>query len=67
MEEKMKGDREISTRYHYKHEDRCVHSDAGAKKKKFKKKKIPTYLPTQKNMGRVTANKQFFKDGQIEF
>ena len=28
-----------------------------------KKKKIPTYLPTSKMMGRSTANIQFFKDG----
>jgi hypothetical protein len=27
------------------------------------KKKNPTYLPTVKNMSRVTANIQFFKDG----
>ena len=27
-----------------------------------KKKKIPTYLPTSKMMGRSTANIQFFKD-----
>ena len=27
------------------------------------KKKIPTYLPTSKMMGRSTANIQFFKDG----
>ena len=32
-------------------------------KKKKKKKKIPTYLPTSKMMGRSTANIQFFKDG----
>ena len=32
-------------------------------KKIFKKKKIPTYLPTSKILGRETANKQFFKDG----
>ena len=31
----------------------------------FKKKKIPTYLPTSKMMGRSTANIQFFKDGLI--
>ena len=31
--------------------------------KKKKKKKIPTYLPTSKMMGRSTANIQFFKDG----
>ena len=31
--------------------------------KKKKKKKIPTYLPTSKMMGRSTANLQFFKDG----
>ena len=31
-----------------------------------KKKKIPTYLPTLKNLGRVTANKIFFKDGPAE-
>ena len=30
---------------------------------KKKKKKIPTYLPTSKMMGRSTANIQFFKDG----
>ena len=30
-----------------------------------KKKKIPTYLPTSKMMGRSTANIQFFKDGLI--
>ena len=30
-----------------------------------KKKKIPTYLPTSKMMGRSTANIQFFKDGPI--
>jgi hypothetical protein len=30
-----------------------------------KKKKKPTYLPTVKNMSRVTANIQFFKDGPI--
>ena len=29
----------------------------------IKKKKIPTYLPTSKMMGRSTANIQFFKDG----
>ena len=28
-----------------------------------KKKKIPTYLPTSKMMGRSTANIQFFKNG----
>ena len=28
-----------------------------------KKKKIPTYLPTSKMMGRSTANIHFFKDG----
>ena len=28
-----------------------------------KKKKVPTYLPTSKNLSRFTANKQFFKDG----
>ena len=28
-----------------------------------KKKKMPTYLPTSKMMGRSTANIQFFKDG----
>ena len=28
-----------------------------------KKKKIPTYLPTSKMMGRSSANIQFFKDG----
>ena len=28
-----------------------------------KKKKIPTYLPTSKMMGRSTAKIQFFKDG----
>ena len=31
-----------------------------------KKKKIPTYLPTSKMMGRSTANIQFFKDGLTE-
>ena len=30
-----------------------------------KKKKIPTYLPTSKMMGRSTANIHFFKDGLI--
>ena len=30
---------------------------------KKKKKKIPTYLPTSKMMGRSTAIIQFFKDG----
>ena len=30
-----------------------------------KKKKIPTYLPTSKMMGRSTANIQFFKDGLV--
>ena len=30
-------------------------------------KKIPTYLPTSKMMGRSTANIQFFKDGLICF
>ena len=29
----------------------------------IQKKKIPTYLPTSKMMGRSTANIQFFKDG----
>ena len=33
--------------------------------KKKKKKKIPTYLPTSKMMGRSTANIHFFKDGLI--
>jgi hypothetical protein len=32
------------------------------KKKKKNKKKL-TYLPTLKILGRVTANKHFFKDG----
>ena len=32
-----------------------------------KKKKIPTYLPTSKMMGRSTANIQFFKDGLSYF
>ena len=31
-----------------------------------KKKKIPTYLPISKMMGRSTANIQFFKDGLID-
>ena len=35
------------------------------KKKKKKKKKIPTYLPTSKNLGRVTPNRFFFKVGLI--
>ena len=34
--------------------------------KKKKKKKIPTYLPTSKMMGRSTANIQFFKDGLVD-
>ena len=29
----------------------------------IQKKKIPTYLPTSKMMGRSTANILFFKDG----
>ena len=31
-----------------------------------KKKKNPTYLPNQKIQGRVTANKQSFKDGLVK-
>ena len=31
-----------------------------------KKKKIPTYLPTSKMMGRSTANIQFFMDGPTD-
>ena len=34
---------------------------------KKRKKKIPTYLPTSKMMGRSTANIQCFKDGPITF
>ena len=30
-----------------------------------KKRKIPTYLPTSKMMGRSTANIHFFKDGPM--
>jgi hypothetical protein len=33
--------------------------------KKKKTPKNPIYLPTVKNMSRVTANIQFFKDGLI--
>ena len=32
---------------------------------KIKKNKLPTYLPTLKNLGRVTANQFFFKGGLI--
>ena len=43
--------------------DTCIYKTLSCKSIIQKKKKIPTYLPTSKMMGRSTANIQFFKDG----